>query len=308
MLVVGGAPSSRLDQVRRDADEALRYVRGVWDGPWADRVVVEVPADGAGFRAASGRAGGEAAVAVLPWKAGGAGAPGPSSDGIGGGAPPPGCPSGGCPSGALPDGGTGSGTSSGTGGGISSGTGSGVGSGTGHGAGGGSGDDGPGAGRVIVDPEVYDRLSAEGRQVVLRHEFTHLASADVTGAGTPTWLVEGLAETVGHAGVRLAVARAATELAAEVRAGRLPDALPDDAAFSATDGSVPVRYQQAWLACRLIADRAGLDGLVRFYRQAGTGAGDPQARLADALRAVLGVTEADFVAQWRSYMDVQLRP
>ncbi|ONH37219.1 MULTISPECIES: hypothetical protein [Protofrankia] len=287
--VVGDAPASRLVEIRRDADEALRYVRAVWDGPWADRVVVEVPAGGAGFRAASGRAGadGEAAVAVLPREARGPGASAAaralSGDGSGdatdGGTASPGCPPGGCAPGVSSGG-----TDSGIGG------------------------DGPGVGRVIVNPEVYDRLSVEGRQVVLRHEFTHLASADVTGAGTPTWLVEGLAETVGHAGVRLAVARAATELAAEVRAGRLPDALPDDAAFSATDGSVPVRYQESWLACRLIADRVGLDGMIRFYRQVGTDGGDPRTRLADALRAVLGVTEADFVTQWRSYLGELLHP
>ncbi|WP_131786984.1 hypothetical protein [Protofrankia symbiont of Coriaria ruscifolia] len=236
LAVVGDAPASRLVEIRRDADEALRYVRAVWDGPWADQVVVEVPAGGAGFRAESGRTGtdGEAAVAVLPGEA-------------------------------------------------------------------------PGVGRVIVNPEVYDRLTVEGRQVVLRHEFTHLASADVTGAGTPTWLVEGLAETVGHAGVGLEVPRAAAELAARVRSGWLPDALPGDAAFSAADGAAPARYQEAWLACRLIADRVGLDGLIRFYRQVGSGGGDPPTRLAGALRAVLGTTEADFVTQWRSYLEAQLR-
>ncbi len=289
LTVVGDVPASRLVEIRRDADEALRYVRTVWDGPWAGRVVVEVPTGGSGFRAASGRtdAGGEAAVAVLPREARGPGASaasgaasvGGGGDAAGGSSASPGCPPGGCAPGVSS-------------GGIDSGT----------------GGDGSGVGRVIVNPEVYDRLSVEGRQVVLRHEFTHLASADATGAGTPTWLVEGLAETVGHAGVRLEVTRAATELAAEVRAGRLPDALPDDAAFSAADGSVPVRYQESWLACRLIADRAGLDGLIRFYRQVGTGVGDPRTRLADALRAVLGITEADFVAQWRSYLGELLRP
>ncbi len=162
------------------------------------------------------------------------------------------------------------------------------------------------AARVIINPDVYERLSVQGRQVVLRHELTHLASADATGPGTPTWLVEGLAETVGHAGVALSVTRAATELAAEVRSGRLPDALPDDAAFTVADGTVPRSYQEAWLACRLIADTVGMDGLIAFYRRVGSGESDPQTRLAAGFQAFLGTTEAGFVARWRSYLRTRL--
>ncbi len=238
-----GVPPALSDQVRRDADDALGYVRGVWDGPWSDHVVVEIPVDDAGFRARAGRmgAGGEAAIAVTPVPAE-------------------------------------------------------------------TGPDGPGVGRVILRREVYERLSAQGRQVVLRHELTHLASAAVTGSGTLLWLVEGLAETVGHAGVPLATTRAAAELAADVRSGWLPDALPSDAQFSAADGTILRSYQEAWLACRLIADRLGLGGLISFYRQVGSGRGDPQSRLDGAFRAFLGTTEAGFVAQWRSYLRAGLSP
>ncbi len=236
-----GVSPARLTQVRREAGDALRYVRGVWDGAWSAPVRIDLPADSAGFRARVGRAGtdGEAAVAVIP-RAGGAGAPG--------------------------------------------------------------GD----ATRVVINPDVYERLTPEGRQVVLRHELTHLASADVTGPGTPTWLVEGLAEVVGHAGVALSVRRAAPELAVEVQAGWLPDALPGDAAFTATDGTVPRSYQEAWLACKLIADTVGTDGLIGFYRQVGSGEGGPNTRLAGAFQRFLGTTEAGFVARWRSYLRAQL--
>jgi hypothetical protein len=237
-----GVSAMLLTQVRRDAAAALRYVRGVWDGPWSTRVVVEVPADDAGFHTRLGRgsADGEAAVALIP-RAGPAGAPG------------------------------------------------------------------QGAARVIINTGVYERLTAEGRQVVLRHEMTHLASADVTSSDTPSWLVEGLAETVGHAGTALAVTAAATELAAAVRTGWLPDALPADAAFTATDGTVPRSYQEAWLACKLIADTVGLDRLIGFYRQVGTGPGDLHTRLADGFQMFLATTEAGFVTWWRAYLRVQVQ-
>ncbi|WP_322780226.1 hypothetical protein [Frankia sp. Cas4] len=242
-LTVTGEGASRVTvaQVRHDAGDALRYVRGVWDGEWSAHVVVDVPPDGAGFRSRVGRASvdGEAAVALIPR----VGEAGPSARE---------------------------------------------------------------AARVIINPDVYERLSAEGRQVVLRHELTHLASANVTGPGTPTWLVEGLAETVGHGDVALSVTRAATELAAEVRSGWLPDALPDDAAFTAADGTVPRSYQEAWLACRLIAETVGLDGLIGFYRRVGSGEGDPRTRLAAGFQAFLGTTEAGFVLRWRSYLRTRL--
>ncbi|ADP79862.1 hypothetical protein [Pseudofrankia inefficax] len=179
---------------------------------------------------------------------------------------------------------------------------------------------GAGGGRLVVDLDVYRRLTAVGRRIVLRHELTHLATAAETPAGMPVWLVEGFAEEIGHEGVTgLTVDRAAAELAAEVRAGRVPTTLPSDAAFDGSDGRLAQTYQEAWLACRLLAGRLGLAGLARFYQDVGTrlagprrttaagsGAGDPAAAVAAALRADAGTGWSAFVADWRAYLSAVL--
>jgi hypothetical protein len=81
-----------------------------------------------------------------------------------------------------------------------------------------------------------------------------------------------------------------------VAAGHLPAALPAPAAFAGTGTGVAAAYQQAWLACRLIAARAGPAGLVRFYVAVGA---DPSGAVAPALRAVLHESVDRFTAQWR---------
>jgi hypothetical protein len=172
-----------------------------------------------------------------------------------------------------------------------------------------SGGSGASTDRVVVDPTVFARLSAAGARIVLAHEFTHLASAAATGPGTPTWLIEGLAETVGHDGAGLSVPAAAAELAAQLRAGAPPSRLPTDAEFAAASGAaLAALYQQAWLAGRLIADRVGLAGLVRFYRLVGETGGPPARRVDAALRATLGLGTAAFTATWRDYLWAQLQP
>jgi hypothetical protein len=218
-------------------------------------------------------------------------------------------------------------------------------------------------GRLVVDLDVYRRLTADGRRIVLRHELTHLATAAETPAGMPVWLVEGFAEEVGHEGVvvcsarfpalpagprcptvpasasasgsasgsasvpasGLTVDRAAAELAGEVRAGQVPTALPADAAFDGSDGRLAQTYQEAWLACRLLAERLGLAGLARFYREVGArlaastraseatavagGSGLDDARtqaLAAALRDEAAPSWPEFVADWPAFLTTVL--
>ncbi|MED7925573.1 hypothetical protein SMD20_15070 [Nonomuraea sp. LP-02] len=153
--------------------------------------------------------------------------------------------------------------------------------------------------RVLVVPEVFARLNPTGRDVVLAHELTHVA------AGTdrlPVWLYEGFADYVGYRDSGLPVRTAAAELADEVRAGRLPAELPGPAAFAA-DGSDPARlaraYQEAWLACRFLADRFGEGTLVRLYREARVDG-------ADRALAGLGLSTATLTARWRAYVREQL--
>ncbi|WP_424214143.1 hypothetical protein ACN20G_19870 [Streptomyces sp. BI20] len=155
------------------------------------------------------------------------------------------------------------------------------------------------ADRVLINPEVWPGLSEAGRRVVLTHEVTHVLTRSATTGRTPPWLSEGFAEWAAQREEPGPPERAAPELARAVRAGRVPDALPDPAAFAfgggADDAEAPARaYAGAWLACRLLARRWGDAALVRLYEEAGR-EGAPA-----ALRAVTGLTEREFTAAWRA--------
>ncbi|HEX8769015.1 MAG TPA: DUF4157 domain-containing protein, partial [Jatrophihabitans sp.] len=160
--------------------------------------------------------------------------------------------------------------------------------------------------RIVLNPGNLARLDAAGRRLVVGHELTHIASRGVTSDQMPTWLIEGMADYVGNLGSGLPVGGTAAELAAEVGAGKVPSALPSDADFTG-GGRVAQAYEESWLACRLIADRAGQNGLVRFYRVVAEAARtDPATAVATGLRQVLHTDMAAFTAAWRSYLIEQL--
>lgn len=152
--------------------------------------------------------------------------------------------------------------------------------------------------RVVVNPANLDRLGSLGRRVVLRHEVAHIATRGFTGPGTPIWLVEGLADWVGYLDSGLSARLVGDELRGQVRAGRWPGRLPTPADFRGDSPRLAIAYEEAWSACRLIAERAGPAGLLRLYRAVGT-AGDPAAAVETQLRRVLGMGSAEFVAEWR---------
>lgn len=152
--------------------------------------------------------------------------------------------------------------------------------------------------RVVVNPANIDRLGVLGRQVVIQHEVTHLATRGWTGPGTPIWLTEGVAEWVGYADSGLPARQVGDELRAALR-GRWRGTLPTTGDFRGESPRLALAYEEAWSACRLIARRVGPAGLLRFYRAVGTAA-DPAAAVDAQLRKTLGVSAAQFTAQWRA--------
>jgi hypothetical protein len=143
-------------------------------------------------------------------------------------------------------------------------------------------------------------LSALGREIVLRHEVTHLATAAPMTPGVPLWLEEGFAEYVGYLGSGVPTDEALSELVSAVGAGRAPRHLPAPTAFSGSQ--VDVAYESADLACRYLAATYGRDALVRIYRLTVAGSGTATANLDAALRAVTGQDTAAFETAWRSRM------
>jgi hypothetical protein len=159
---------------------------------------------------------------------------------------------------------------------------------------------GRGEDRVIVSPGTFGRLNTLGRDVVLTHELTHVATGGARDRRTPLWLIEGFADYVGYLHVKIGVRAAAGELRREVAAGRVPAALPAAADFAGGSPRLSQSYQEAWLACRMVADRYGEATLVRLYRAAG------RVPEATALRDVLGLTRDRFTALWRDYVKKEL--
>ncbi|MFE7648887.1 hypothetical protein [Streptomyces phaeoluteigriseus] len=170
----------------------------------------------------------------------------------------------------------------------------------------GGGPDAP-ADRVIVNPEAYAMLGPVGRQVVLTHETTHVATRSDTNAATPLWLSEGYADWVGYRGTGRTPDEAAPELQKAVREGRVPGELPSDGDFGfAGDAARLARaYEGGWTACRMIADRWGEGRLDAFYRAVGEH-GKRSGAVEEALGSVLGTTLEDFTAEWHRYLREEL--
>jgi hypothetical protein len=163
------------------------------------------------------------------------------------------------------------------------------------------------ADRIIVNPDAYSMLGDLGKQVVLTHEITHVATRAHTTAATPLWLSEGYADWIGYRGSGRTPEQVAPELGRSVDMGQVPAALPKDAdfAFAGDAGKLAQAYEGGWMACRMIADRWGEVRLNEFYRTVG----DHQKRagaVEDALRKVLGTTPEEFTRQWRAYLEAYL--
>ncbi|MET9356480.1 hypothetical protein ABZY14_26355 [Streptomyces sp. NPDC006617] len=163
------------------------------------------------------------------------------------------------------------------------------------------------ADRIIVNPDAYGLLGSLGKQVVLTHETTHVATRADTTSATPLWLSEGYADWVGYRGSGRTAAQAAPELADAVAEGRVPTRLPtdEDFGFTADAEALARAYEGGWLACRMIAEQWGEDRLDAFYRSVGTH-DDRAGAVEAALHEVLGTTPDDFTARWRTYLRAQL--
>lgn len=155
------------------------------------------------------------------------------------------------------------------------------------------------ADRITVNPDAFGELGDLGRQVVITHETVHVATRADTASWTPLWLSEGVADWIGYRETGRTPAQIAPELSRDVRAGRLPERLPEAAAFGTTRDGLVQAYEMAWLACRMIAERYGQDALVELYRAVGE-RGRGRGGVDRVMREVLGVGVEGFTRQWRA--------
>jgi hypothetical protein len=156
--------------------------------------------------------------------------------------------------------------------------------------------------RVVMNPTAWASLGPIGRQVVLTHEVTHVATRATTVRPVPLWLSEGFADYVAYRPVSLPVSVVAGDALRQVRNGHTPRRLPTSKDFDAAEGRIAPAYEGAWLACRMIAGRYGVHRLVRYYAGlAGSTGGQPGV----VLRRVLGLTPRQLVHQWQMYLQAQ---
>jgi hypothetical protein len=156
--------------------------------------------------------------------------------------------------------------------------------------------------RIAVNPANLSRLDPVGLKITITHEVTLVATWATKTASTPTWLSEGFAEYVANLGTGQAIAFAASELDDEVRAGTLPASLPTTAQFSSDSARLPQVYEQAWLACRLIAELGGSGALPTFFGSVSASGLASDAAVEAALQAILHVSTATFTELWQQYL------
>ena len=163
--------------------------------------------------------------------------------------------------------------------------------------------------RVVINPKAFTALQRTGRQVVITHELTHVATRSSTTRPVPIWLSEGMADYVGYSGLDLPRARVASDLLTLVRQGKGPKALPSGADFDPDRTKIAPFYSASWLAVCHLVDIYGQAKVVAFYRAI---AGrltvdqavefDPDAVAVQAFPTSFGVTEAQFVDGWKRYL------
>jgi hypothetical protein len=149
---------------------------------------------------------------------------------------------------------------------------------------------------VFVNPQAFLPLKPDGAQVVLTHEATHVATSAATSP-SPIWLVEGFADYVALRSQHLPLTTTAARIGSLVRTSGVPHHLPGEKEFAASAPHLEARYESAWLACRLLADSAGPQALVSFYR--GVDAGHP---VGAELRRHMGFGLRDLTQRWRTLL------
>jgi hypothetical protein len=163
--------------------------------------------------------------------------------------------------------------------------------------------------RVYLNPDAFKGLSATGRTVVVTHELTHVTVRATTSRSAPIWLSEGFADDVALTPTGLPVRSVASDLLDQVRAGKPPTTLPDEAAFDPTKGQIAPSYSAAWIAVMRMRQKYGQEKVVAFYRAiVGDAAADPAVigsvdkRTQTAFGTALGTTQDAFVADWLAYV------
>lgn len=152
--------------------------------------------------------------------------------------------------------------------------------------------------RIVINPDRFLRRDTRTRELILVHEFVHIATHQVAGLTTPSWVDEGVAQAIGEersaTGTRLLDA-----LVAEGFEG-VP---PTDTQFRIGGRDrVFLSYQQAWSFLDHLVRVYGADVIADFYAELGVGSvglpGSEDFHVDRAAREVFGRPIAELAADW----------
>jgi len=155
---------------------------------------------------------------------------------------------------------------------------------------------------VFVNPDVFEGLRPLGARVVLSHEMVHVATRAAHSDLAP-WLLEGFADYVALRDVRLPVTRIAEHAIEVVRRDGVPAELPGVDEFAADAAELEAAYEEAWLACALVAEVAGEQALVGMYDDV-----DGGESLEVALHRWTGLSLDDLRHRWQARLRMLAAP
>jgi hypothetical protein len=162
--------------------------------------------------------------------------------------------------------------------------------------------------RIIINPK-YFKPKSPFFAVTLRHEVSHIAAQPITADGTPSWLVEGLAEYVGWRQSdpsRTFYARGVDSRTAKaINAHSYKVKLPSSSTFYyGSSSAISARYTTGFLVCAYIQHRFGESKLKAFAALMGKAKtpGREKAVLKSALSETFGLTQAGLESQASAWM------
>jgi len=135
--------------------------------------------------------------------------------------------------------------------------------------------------------------------VLLRHEFTHVAQWNTQAEGTPTWVIEGIAQYTAYRH-HISRARVSREIVSDAKARRWSLRMPASSSFYGADPAQEYHYDMAWLAWEYVGEKYGDSKVVALYDRLATitdpldSAAALKVEAAD-VQAVLHMSETSFV-------------
>ncbi len=154
--------------------------------------------------------------------------------------------------------------------------------------------------RIVVNPDRFLNRSSATRELILVHEFIHIATHPVGGLHVPNWLDEGVAQAIGER--RSATGTTLLDDLVRNGFGGVP---PTDSDFRIGGQSrVFLSYQQAWSFVDFLVREFSVEAVGVFYRAVGReSVGEPGSedhRLDVAAREAFGRSYVELQDAWSS--------